>query len=78
MPERKIPISLRLDPDLYRWFKSRGRGYQTLINAVLRAYMYSQLREAKSTAASHPHHREHLQNGKANRRGKHHAHHANL
>jgi len=29
---------MRLDADLLRWFR-RERGYQTRINAILRAYM---------------------------------------
>ncbi|MEJ2745842.1 MAG: BrnA antitoxin family protein [bacterium] len=39
MPQRKKSVSLRLDPDVLDWFKHRGRGYQTKINAVLRAYV---------------------------------------
>ena len=27
------------DSDLLKWFKSQGKGYQTRMNAVLRAYM---------------------------------------
>lgn len=38
-PERKAPVSLRLDQDVLDWFKAQGRGYQSRINAVLRAYM---------------------------------------
>jgi uncharacterized protein (DUF4415 family) len=34
----KTSISLRLDADVLEWFKSRGPGYQTRINAVLRAF----------------------------------------
>lgn len=34
----KKQITLRVDPDLLSWFKSKGRGYQTHINAVLRSY----------------------------------------
>jgi uncharacterized protein (DUF4415 family) len=36
---RKAAVSLRLDADVLDWFKGRGAGYQTRINAVLRAYM---------------------------------------
>jgi len=36
---RKAAISLRLDAEVLEWFKARGPGYQTRINAVLRAYM---------------------------------------
>ena len=28
----------RLDAEVVRWFREQGRGYQTRINAVLRAY----------------------------------------
>jgi uncharacterized protein (DUF4415 family) len=34
----KQSVSLRLDADVLDWFKSRGTGYQTRINAVLRAF----------------------------------------
>jgi uncharacterized protein (DUF4415 family) len=36
---RKAAISLRVDPKVLEWFKAQGPGYQTRINAVLRAYM---------------------------------------
>ncbi len=39
LPERKRVISLRLDPDVLDWYKKKGKGYQTRINAVLKAYM---------------------------------------
>jgi uncharacterized protein (DUF4415 family) len=35
----KAQITLRLDSDVLDWFKMQGRGYQTRINALLRAYM---------------------------------------
>lgn len=34
----KSAISLRVDQDVLEWFKSQGPGYQTRINAVLRAF----------------------------------------
>ena len=34
----KESISLRLDADILEWFKAQGPGYQTRINAVLRAF----------------------------------------
>ena len=37
-PLRKRPVTLRLDADLLSWFRLK-RGYQTEINAILRAYM---------------------------------------
>lgn len=32
-------ITLRLDEDIVDWFQSKGRGYQTRMNAALRAVM---------------------------------------
>jgi uncharacterized protein (DUF4415 family) len=34
----KQSVSLRLDADVLDWFKASGAGYQTRINAVLRAF----------------------------------------
>jgi uncharacterized protein (DUF4415 family) len=34
----KALVSLRLDKDVLDWFKAQGAGYQTRINAVLRAF----------------------------------------
>ena len=31
-------ISLRIDPGVLAWFKAQGPGYQTRMNAVLKAY----------------------------------------
>lgn len=39
MPEKKVPISFRVDPDVLAFFKSEGDGYQSRMNAVLRGYM---------------------------------------
>ena len=38
----KKPISLRLDRDVLEFFRKGGSGYQTKINAVLRAYVEAQ------------------------------------
>jgi uncharacterized protein (DUF4415 family) len=35
----KEQITLRLDADVLAWFRARGKGYQTQINSLLRAYM---------------------------------------
>ena len=37
-PPPKVSISLRVDADVLEWFKAQGDGYQTRINAVLRAF----------------------------------------
>ena len=34
----KTAISLRVEQDVLEWFKAQGPGYQTRINAVLRAF----------------------------------------
>ena len=36
---RKDQITLRIDQDVIDFFKEEGRGYQTRINQLLRAYM---------------------------------------
>jgi uncharacterized protein (DUF4415 family) len=37
-PTPKSIVTMRLDADLLAWFRQQ-RGYQTRINAILRAYM---------------------------------------
>lgn len=39
VPPAKVPISIRLDDDVLKWFKAQEGAYQTRINAVLRTYM---------------------------------------
>ena len=36
---KKEQLTIRVDRDVISWFKSQGRGYQTRMNALLRAYM---------------------------------------
>lgn len=35
----KQQVTLRIDQDVLAFFKERGKGYQKLINAILRKYM---------------------------------------
>ena len=35
---RKSQITLRIDSEVLDWFRARGSGYQSQMNAVLRAY----------------------------------------
>lgn len=35
----KKQLTIRIDNDVLDWFRAQGRGYQTKINALLRAYM---------------------------------------
>lgn len=34
----KAQITLRIDADVLEWFRAKGTGYQSRMNAVLRAY----------------------------------------
>ncbi len=36
---KKALLSLRIDSDVIEWFKKQGAGYQSRMNALLRAYM---------------------------------------
>ncbi|MFN8472448.1 MAG: BrnA antitoxin family protein [Anaerolineae bacterium] len=47
-PHTKTQLTLRLDSDVVEWFRQQGRGYQTQMNALLRAYM----EESKARAAN--------------------------
>ena len=42
-PQPKQAISLRIDTDILDWFRGGGPGYQTRMNAVLRAFVNAQL-----------------------------------
>ncbi len=44
LPKPKASVCIRLDQEVLDWFKSQGKGYQTRINAVLRAYVRSRKR----------------------------------
>ena len=37
-PPTKKQLTLRLDDDVLMWLKNQGKGYQSRINAILRAY----------------------------------------
>jgi hypothetical protein len=39
--EPKLAVSLRLDADVPRFFRSFGAGYQTRINEVLKAFIHA-------------------------------------
>ena len=42
MPSGKTSVHLRLDSDVVEWFRARGKGHLTRMNAVLRAYVEAQ------------------------------------
>ncbi|MEI7713251.1 MAG: BrnA antitoxin family protein [Rhodospirillales bacterium] len=41
--EAKIPVNIRLDADIVRFFRAGGPGYHTRINEVLRAFVSARL-----------------------------------
>lgn len=41
LPPRKDHINIRVDHDVLEWFRSNGRGCQTMMNSVLRAFVDS-------------------------------------
>ncbi|MDQ5845524.1 MAG: BrnA antitoxin family protein [Acidobacteriota bacterium] len=43
---RKKQLTLRIDTDVVDWYKKQGRGYQTRINSLLRAYMKEHRRKS--------------------------------
>ncbi len=47
-PRTKSQLTLRLDSDVIDWFKQQGRGWQTQMNALLRAYMEEYQAQATS------------------------------
>jgi uncharacterized protein (DUF4415 family) len=42
IPNGKTSVHLRLDSDVVDWFRARGKGHLTRMNAVLRAYVQAQ------------------------------------
>ncbi len=43
----KKPIALRLDTDVLDWMKAQGKGYQSRINTILRAYYEAHHNDAR-------------------------------
>jgi len=42
--QRKVPVSLRLDPRVVEWLKSKGEGHLTRINDILMNLMEAELK----------------------------------
>lgn len=38
-PTKKRMLSMRVDEEVLKWFRAKGRGYQGFMNAILRAYV---------------------------------------
>lgn len=47
LPGPQRDIRIRIDEDVLDWFQQTGRGYQTRINRVLRAFMESRRRAGR-------------------------------
>ena len=43
LPPGKEALKLRIDRDVIEWFRGTGKGYQTRMNNVLRAFVQSRL-----------------------------------
>lgn len=43
----KVPVSVRLDPTVLAWLKSKGEGHLTRINDILRNIMEAEQRAAQ-------------------------------
>ena len=52
--ENKTLLTIRVDRDVLTWFKSQGRGYQTRINSLLRAYMDANVSHEKPSGQRTP------------------------
>lgn len=45
--ENKVILTVRYDADIVHWYKSHGKGYQSLMNAALRACMEAEIQAQK-------------------------------
>ena len=48
---KKTQVTLRIDDDVLTWFKKQGKGYQTHINSLLKAYKEAHQNESGGTTA---------------------------
>jgi uncharacterized protein (DUF4415 family) len=42
LPRPKVSFTMRYDPEILEWFREQGQGYQSKMNAVLKAYIDAQ------------------------------------
>lgn len=47
LPQKKDSVTLRIDHDVLEFLKHQGRGYQTLINAILKTYVHARKKHLK-------------------------------
>jgi uncharacterized protein (DUF4415 family) len=46
---KKASVHLRVDPEVFDWFKRQGKGHLTRMNAVLRAYYEANRKKKKAS-----------------------------
>jgi len=46
---KKTQVTLRIDDEVLTWFKTQGKGYQTRINSLLKAYKEAHQNESGRT-----------------------------
>jgi uncharacterized protein (DUF4415 family) len=39
LPKPKVVVTLRVDADVMEWFRNKGKGYQTMMNSVLKGWV---------------------------------------
>jgi len=47
LPQPKVVVTLRVDADVMAWFRTKGRGYQTIMNAVLKGWVEQRRRDGR-------------------------------
>jgi uncharacterized protein (DUF4415 family) len=56
LPRPKVVLNMRIDEDVLEYFRNTGKGYQTLINAVLRSYVKRKEQRRNHDPLSKPSH----------------------
>ncbi len=51
IPVPKQQLTVRFDADVIEWFKAKGAGYQTRMNAVLRSFVDAQKERTTTTSS---------------------------
>ena len=47
--EKKSLFTLRVEPEVLRWYRNLGQGYQTRMSQILKAYMVESMRHAPAS-----------------------------
>lgn len=46
--EKKVSVTVRYDADIVRYYKAKGKGYQAIMNAALRACMEAEIAQKRA------------------------------